>query len=107
MPTNRDIAVSVLLPIFNGEKYLAKAIESVLDQTDERFELLIADDLSEDRSFGIAESFSRADKRVRCWKNAERLACLPITTNASKRRALPISNHWLRMIYLHRSCSAR
>jgi glycosyltransferase involved in cell wall biosynthesis len=49
--------VSVLLPVYNGEEYLAEAIQSILDQTYKRFELIIINDGSSDRSAEIIRSF--------------------------------------------------
>ncbi|MGI9293304.1 MAG: glycosyltransferase family 2 protein, partial [Pseudomonadales bacterium] len=40
--------VSIVLPVFNGERYLRRAIESILDQTYADFELLICDNASTD-----------------------------------------------------------
>ena len=51
------LKVSVLIPVFNGEKYLAEAIESVLNQTFKGFELIIVDDGSTDNTGIIAESY--------------------------------------------------
>lgn len=65
--------ISVCLPVFNGEKFLGPAIESVLSQTCTDFELLIADDGSTDSSCAIAEQFAASDSRIRFWKNAQRL----------------------------------
>jgi glycosyltransferase involved in cell wall biosynthesis len=52
-----------VLPVFNGEKYLRLAIESVLSQSLREFELIIGDDGSTDRSRAIARSF--VDDRIR------------------------------------------
>lgn len=60
MPTP---TVSVVLPVYNGERYLAASIESILRQTLEEFELLVVDDGSVDRSAVIAHSFG--DPRIR------------------------------------------
>jgi glycosyltransferase involved in cell wall biosynthesis len=49
--------VSVIMPNFNNEKYLAQAIESVLQQTLKSFELIVVDDGSTDGSLGILESY--------------------------------------------------
>ena len=46
--------VSVIIPVYNGEKFLAEAIQSILSQTFAGFELLIVDDASQDRSLEIA-----------------------------------------------------
>ena len=61
--------VSVVLPVFNGERYLAEAIESVLDQSLQDLELVIVDDGSTDRSRAIVEHFAALDGRVRLLIN--------------------------------------
>jgi len=55
-------AVSVVLPAYNCEKYIAKAIESVLHQTFTDFEFIIINDGSTDRTEEIIRSFS--DPRI-------------------------------------------
>ena len=57
--------ISVVLPVFNCEKYLDEAILSVLGQTYTNLELIIVDDGSADRSGEIADSYLQADERVR------------------------------------------
>lgn len=69
--TVRPPTVSVAIPVYNGEAYLAAAIESVLAQTRGDFELVICDDHSTDRSLEIASSF--ADSRIRVLRNATNL----------------------------------
>ena len=54
--------VTILMPVYNGEKYLSQAINSVLDQTFADFELLIIDDCSNDQSPQIIKSFN--DNRI-------------------------------------------
>ncbi len=58
-------AISVAMSVYNGERFLASAIESVLAQTFTDFELLIVDDGSSDGSRGIIEGYARADIRIR------------------------------------------
>lgn len=55
--------VSVVMPVWNGEKYLRAAVESILSQTFQDFELIAADDGSKDGTIAILESYS--DPRVR------------------------------------------
>jgi glycosyltransferase involved in cell wall biosynthesis len=61
--------ISICLPVYNGQVFLAEAIDSVLNQTFADFELLISDDCSTDRSFEIAQQYARQDSRIRCWRN--------------------------------------
>ena len=64
--------ISVVIPVHNGEKYLAQAIESVLGQTFRDFELLIVDDGSTDRSAEIIRTYTERDPRVRCLSQENR-----------------------------------
>jgi glycosyltransferase involved in cell wall biosynthesis len=57
--------VSVIMPIYNGEAFLREAIESVLTQTHQNFELVAIDDGSTDGSPAILAEFAAADRRVR------------------------------------------
>ena len=71
--------VSILVPVFNGEKYLAECIESVLAQDFADFEILIADNGSTDGTRAIIEELAVKDQRIRWWTNPSNLglaACL-------------------------------
>ena len=58
--------VSVIMPTFNSSRFLAKSIESILNQTYTHFELLVADDCSSDKdTIDILNSFAQKDNRVR------------------------------------------
>jgi len=56
--------VSVIMPCYNGEKFIAEAIESVLNQTYQNWELIIIDDGSTDNSKKIIKQYRIADKRI-------------------------------------------
>jgi glycosyltransferase involved in cell wall biosynthesis len=60
-----SVPISLIITVYNRERYLAQAIESVLSQTRGDFELLIWDDGSTDGSLAIARSYEEKDKRVR------------------------------------------
>ena len=72
-----EILVSVLMTVYNREKYIAEAIESVLASTFRNFELIIVDDSSKDNSFAIAQTFACIDNRVRVYKNEKNLGDYP------------------------------
>jgi len=60
-------SITVLMPVYNGEKYLDEAIRSILGQTFKDFEFLIIDDYSNDKSCEIISAFS--DERIKLIKN--------------------------------------
>jgi glycosyltransferase involved in cell wall biosynthesis len=68
-------AISVLIPLYNGEKFIAQAIESVLSQTYTDFELIIVDNCSTDRSVAIARNYE-SDKRVKIFQNNENIGAV-------------------------------
>lgn len=57
--------VSVIVPVYQAEKYLEKCINSILNQTYEDLELILVDDGSTDQSLGIIRQFQKKDKRIR------------------------------------------
>ena len=57
--------ISVLMPVYNGDKHLKKSINSILRQTFDDFELIIINDGSTDQSLSIIESYR--DKRIRIF----------------------------------------
>ena len=62
MPT-----ISVIVPVYNTEKYLHRCIDSILAQTFADYELLLVDDGSTDRSGAICEEYAVNDKRIRVF----------------------------------------
>lgn len=61
--------VSVMMACYNAEKYISEAIESILCQTFDDFELIILDDGSTDNSLSICEYYRKKDNRVKLFKN--------------------------------------
>ena len=59
------ILVSVVVTVYNVEKYIARCIDSILNQSYQEFELIIVNDGTPDRSMVIAEKYSKNDKRIR------------------------------------------
>src|SRR6185312_7739382 len=62
--------VSVVMPVFNTERYVARATESILGQSFGDFEFIIIDDGSTDGSRGILERYARQDGRIRLVSRA-------------------------------------
>lgn len=56
--------VSIIMPCYNAERYIAQSIESVLAQTYDNWELLITDDASTDKSVEIISKYSKNDERI-------------------------------------------
>jgi len=75
MTKSGDIAVTVLMPVYNAEQFLAEAMESILFQTFTDFEFLIIDDGSTDISVPIVRSYN--DPRIRLVRNDTNLGISP------------------------------
>ena len=71
--------VSILMPVYNGERYLVAAIESVLAQSYSSIELMILDDGSTDKTYEIVRSFAQADSRIEVAQQANE--GIPSATN--------------------------
>ena len=56
--------ISVIVPIYNGEKYLNKCIDSIINQTHKNLEIFLVDDESTDRSLNICKYYEKIDKRI-------------------------------------------
>ena len=61
--------ISVTMPVFNAEKYLAESIESILNQSFRDFEFLIIDDSSTDHSLDIINRYRDTDNRIKVLQN--------------------------------------
>lgn len=68
MKDNKPL-VSIIMPVYNGERFLSEAIESIIAQTYENWELLAVDDGSTDKSVQIIEAYAEKDGRIKLFKN--------------------------------------
>lgn len=59
--------LSIIIPVYNAEKYLKECIDSILEQSFEDFELLLIDDGSKDSSGLICDSYAQEDERVKSF----------------------------------------
>lgn len=64
-----SLKVSIGLPVYNGEKFIHKRIESILSQTLHNFELIISDNASTDKTSLICKEFASKDNRIRYFRH--------------------------------------
>jgi glycosyltransferase involved in cell wall biosynthesis len=75
--TSHAPIVSIGLPVYNGERWLDEAIQSILDQTFRDLELIICDNASTDKTQDICERWVQRDARVRYYRNASNIGLMP------------------------------
>ncbi len=61
--------ITVFMPVYNAERFLEEAVESILNQTYQEFDFLVIDDGSTDQSYKILEYFKDKDSRISLYKN--------------------------------------
>ena len=86
--------VTVLMSVYNGEKYLSEAVDSILAQTYRNFEFLIVDDGSSDGSSEILAVYAELDSRIRVVRNDENIG---LTRSLNKGLSLASGEYIARM----------
>jgi glycosyltransferase involved in cell wall biosynthesis len=71
--SNSSPLVSIGLPVYNSEKYITEAINSLLAQTFSDFELIVSDNASNDRTEQICREFAKRDSRIRYYRNEQNI----------------------------------
>jgi|SRR5690348_4963470 glycosyltransferase involved in cell wall biosynthesis len=69
--------LSIGLPVYNGEDFLAESLDSLLGQTYEDFELIISDNASTDGTADICRGYAKQDSRIRYVRQPHNLGCAP------------------------------
>jgi glycosyltransferase involved in cell wall biosynthesis len=72
----KEPLVTVVTPVYNGEKYLEECIESVLKQTYKNWEYIIANNCSTDHSAEIVKSYAEKEKRIKLYNKKEFVSAL-------------------------------
>lgn len=93
---NNKCEISIGLPIYNGEKFLKEAIDSILNQTFEDFELIISDNASTDNTEAICREYAAKDSRIRYYRNQQNLGAAKNYNNVfelSKSKFFKWANH--------------
>lgn len=63
--------ISIVVPVYNAEKYIQDTLNNILEQTYPNFELLLVDDCSNDNSFSILKKYEEADDRIHVYRLKE------------------------------------
>lgn len=69
--------ISIGLPVYNGEKYIQEAVNSILSQSYENFELIISDNASSDNTENICREFCQKDERIRYSRHGYNIGAVP------------------------------
>lgn len=69
--------ISVIIPVYNGERYLPKTLNSILMQRFKEFEVICIDDGSSDGCWGILKKFAARDNRIKIFRTSENLGIVP------------------------------
>ena len=62
---------SIIIPVYNVQKYIARCLDSVVNQSFKDIEIIIIDDCGNDDSINIAKEYANKDSRIRILKNSE------------------------------------
>ena len=79
-----EIKVSLVVPVYNAEKYLAKSIESMLSQSLKEMELILVNDGSKDNSLAICEEYAKKDSRITVINKKNEGACIARNTGIAR-----------------------
>lgn len=104
--------ISIVIPVYNAEKYLVRCIESILGQTFHDYELILVDDGSQDQSLAICEKYSTQDDRIHVihqqnkGPSIARNSGIEWALNRSEYIAFIDSDDWIHPQYLEKMYSA-
>lgn len=65
--------ISIVIPVYNVEKYLSQCLDSVINQTEREIEIIVVEDKSTDKSLSIAEEYADKDDRIKIIKHIQNM----------------------------------
>jgi glycosyltransferase involved in cell wall biosynthesis len=74
---NSEPLVSVIIPVFCHEKFIATTLDSIINQTYKNWELLVVDDCSTDKSWEIIQEYVKKDSRISAFRNEKNIGLVP------------------------------
>ena len=87
----KEPLINIIMPAYNCERYIEKAIESVIAQTYQSWELIVIDDGSKDNTIKIVEKIVNREKRIKFYKNEKNIG-----VSETRNRAISIANgEWI------------
>lgn len=69
IPSDTSPKISIVIPVFNQEKYLSNVLKSIMHQSFKDIEIIFVDDCSTDKSYKMLKDYQKLDKRIRIIKN--------------------------------------
>jgi glycosyltransferase involved in cell wall biosynthesis len=70
---NNNPLVTVGIPVFNGEKFIKRRLDSIQNQTYQNFQILISDNGSSDLTSKICEEYQKKDNKIKYYKQQKNL----------------------------------
>jgi predicted O-linked N-acetylglucosamine transferase (SPINDLY family)/glycosyltransferase involved in cell wall biosynthesis len=84
MPTDSQPLVSIAMPVYNGERYICQALDSLLAQDYNNFELLISDNASTDATAEICQKYAANNPKIRYFRNSTNIGAISNFNQAFK-----------------------
>ena len=77
--------ISVIIPVYNVEKYLKACIDSILCQNFKDYEIILVDDGSKDNTYEVAQELAKRDSRIIVIKNEKNITLAPVKLGIMKK----------------------
>ena len=94
MQAEQEIVCSVVIPMYNAQRFIENTLNSVLRQTEKRFEIICVDDFSTDKTVEIVERIQKTDSRIKLLKNSDNMK-VSFTRN---RGVLKAQSEWIALL---------
>ena len=66
-----SVKISIIIPVYNVEKYISQCLDSAINQSLKDIEIIIVDDCGSDKSMDIAKEYAKNDNRIKIIKNSQ------------------------------------